>query len=901
MSSPPRRPRGPLKKTPQVPSDGAPQSGNGSDPASQPSPDAAAVSGVQTPPEVTISPKEVATEPSIRIPLYRPPTPSPSQPLTFKKRSPGRPGHEGKGTEKEIAASRAAALKERADEISQHKREIFPLPTGNINWSRREACRLDVRLFNETYLSSKPGEPKSLFFLGWSDDQLVCMDRIQTTFLLGGKFALALPRGGGKTALCRAAMIWGTAYAHRVYPFLIGSAEVMAIASLTYIKAAWAGSKAFQQDFPEIAYPVLKLENRGHLARGQIFRSQSTHIEWGSDMVRYPTLQLSKEDAKPYLDNCPEDFMIWLPDYECYITKSSGCILQVAGVDGSIRGKAGTHPLLLSQPRPDVVLLDDLQKDTKVDSEDAINKLIALIDGAIEGLGGPDQQLAALMPCTVIREGDVADTFVNSDKRPEWRGERRALVLSWPPGIDNYRLTLDTPAGRAWNEYDVLRKRSMKKHGDARLANDYYFDNREVRPRLDTMTGETVTWGMDENFVCSWVHRFDPKLELSAQQSAMNKRLDVKSAMFAAEFQNIGRKPKGEGVIEITAEELREKVISLPKRTAPIDTHSLVAWIDIQNEMLFVTIYASAHDFTGVFTDYFGYPEPFTRNFRRSQTEDWSLLSRMFFEKYPHMTDKAEKTRHGMRAPLEGKIYNALNECIRYLLTLSFVRDDPFKSPLYLQRIGIDTRWGKAADTIKRFIRDWSAGPGQATQSLSQVSGYHTRDILVPYFGAGITPQMNQYESMTRTRGWVFEDDICPAVREVKWIWKPDDTGQYRLMVDVNRMKSFLFQRLATPLGMKGSACLYNASPEDHEMFTNQICKSEYPETIINETRTLKKEMWKEREGVAFDNEYLDGATGCMALTSFNGCFLRHSDQDLALDVTPQPRMSEQWRRKKGA
>jgi hypothetical protein len=867
-----RRPRGPAKKTPQNPPEIVtaldalwpdPQGGSSPENASQPSPAPATV------------PIGTPLKPLTAIPRKRSDSRGP------KRGEPGREEYDAA-----IMAARAVKNKERAIELSQHKRDIFPLPTAGIDWIRREACRLNFRLFCEEYLSSRPGEPKQLFYLGWSEDQLVCIQKTQDTFLMGGKFALALPRGSGKTAICRASMLWGTAYGHRVYPFLIGSAERKAVASLNYIKTAWSASKKFQQDFPEIAYPVSRLENRAHLARGQIYRGNSTHIRWETEVVRYPCLLLPKEDAQPYIDNTPTDFMIWLPDHEAYITKSAGCVIQAAGVDGSIRGEAGTHPILLSQPRPDVILLDDIQKDTRIDSEDSIAKLIALIDGAIEGLGGPDQQLAALMPCTVMRENDVADTFVNPDKRPEWRGERRALVLSWPAGIDNHRITLDTDAGKSWNEYDVLRKRSLKQYGDARLANDYYFDHRNV---------------MDEGFVCSWVHRFDPKLEISAQQSAMNKRLDVKSAMFAAEYQNIGRKPKGEGLIEISAEELTAKVVSLPKRVVPIDTRSLVAFIDVQNEMLFVTIFASAPDFTGIFTDYFGFPEPFTRYFRKSQTEEWSLLSRMFFEAYPHMLDKAEASRHGARAPLEGKIYHALSQCVRHLLTIPFVRDDAIHTPVHIQRIGIDTRWGKAADTIKRFIRDWSVGTGSSIKSSSEVSGYHTRDIVIPYMGKGITPMMNQMESMTRTRGWVFEDSINPSVREVKWIWKPDEMGMYILHCDVNRMKSFLFQRLATPLGMSGSVCLYNAHPDEHEMFAAHICKSEYPETLINETRTLKKEMWKVREGVAFDNDYLDAATGCMALTSYNGCCLRHSDVDVSLDVTPQPRMSEQWRRKKGA
>lgn len=765
--------------------------------------------------------------------------------------------------------------------ISETGRDIAPL-TLDINWERRHACKRDFATFCKTYLPNT-------FKLGWSDAHRACIRRIEQVFLEGGKFALAMPRGDGKTALCRSALIWGTGYGHRLFPFLIGSAQPKAEASLDFVKAAWYGSAELRQDFPEIAHAVHKLENRYHLAKGQIFHGIPTHIDWGANSIRYPILLFSREEAEYYESNDP-GCLIHVPAKderpEGWITRTAGITINTAGVDGSIRGEASVHPIILTQPRPDVVLIDDVQKDSRVDSSLSCDKLILLIDGAIGLLSGPEESIAAIMPCTVMREGDVADTYVDPLKRPEWRGERHARVISWPDGIDNERITINTPEGKGWLEYQRIYRQSLRKDKNFAAATEYYIVNRDL---------------LDKGFVCSWLERFDKKCEISPQQSCMNLRIDVGSSVFMAECQNVGRKAQGEGVVLIKKQQLMEKTVSLPQRVCPVDTRSLVIQVDVQNEILYWTAFAAAPDFSGVFVDYGTYPESYLPFFRKEQTEEWSMLSKLFFDRYPQYRDQATKTQKGYRAPLEAKIYNALEGCIRYLLSLRFIRDDAYNSTVHINKIGIDTRWGQTTDTIKRFIREWSQSKGNADLSVNtNVSAYVTRDILVPYFGQGLTAQQKQFEEFTRTRGWLFEDNVNPQAKEVRWIWKPDAMGLYYLLCDVNRLKSFLFQRLASPPGTSGAISLFNAPPERHELFAQHVCESEYPEIIVNMTTSLRKEMWKERQGVQFDNDYLDCAAACMALASFSGSTVQHNE-DFTASRSPQKRrrLSEQWAEKR--
>lgn len=779
--------------------------------------------------------------------------------------------HEPKAGAKDSPPKKTGGAKSRTEAINswqkaQRKKEqdIGPIPTDGINWERRLSTQFDLRLFAETYLPA-------VFYYGWSEDQLRCVKKAQSVFLDSGMFALAMPRGGGKTAICRAGMIWATANGHRRFPFFIGSTQDASIQTLQLIKTYWYMSDNLRQDFPEIGWPVYKVENRWHLARTQLHLEQPTHIEWGSETVRYPSLVLTEEEAGPYLRNLP-GFLLPVPpvegrDYVGFLPKNAGAILKTSGIDGSIRGVAEVHPLTLEQVRPDCVLLDDIQKDQKADSPASCEKLIRLVDGAVQGLAGPGKQIAALMPCTVIREGDASDIYLDRVKKPEWRGERCKMVISWPEGIDDYTISPDTEAGRLWLEYAELRKRSLRLYENIQLATDLYAANRDV---------------MDAGFVCSWADRYTKEggdVELSAMQHAMNLRL--KSPLtFPAEYQNLGRRPKEADTVMITVAQLSEKTIpGLPEYHVPPDTQWVTAMIDIQDEILFYSCFASAPDFTGIIPTYGTWPDLDGRTFFKAQTSAWGLLSKEFFKAYPQHRDKAIHTEGGLvRAPLEAKIYYALGCAVRHILGLQFTKADGFATPLHVARIAIDTRWGQTSDVVKRFCRECG---------IKEV---------VPYYGQAVSPAHKQFEEYTRTKGWLFEDGVNPQVKDVKWIYRPDNAGQYHLAVDVDRMKTFLMARLASPPGSQGGISLYEAPPERHELFASHLLNSEYPEPIS--ARGITKDKWQAREGRP-DNDWLDTTVGAITLASTLGAFLRTDAGRGTVKPATTRKLSDLWQAKR--
>lgn len=534
-------------------------------------------------------------------------------------------GREKVFTDEEVGLRQKEAKSRYSRRVTSKANEIAPFPIDSINWERRAACRVDLRLFSETYLSN-------IFYYGWSDDQLRCVEKVERVFTEGGMFAVAQPRGGGKTAICRSGTLWGTLYGYRRYPIIVGATDPKGQESLEAIRIYLYQSQLLLQDFPEICYPVMKLENRPQAAYSQTFDGFPTHIQWGKENVQYPCLLLPKEIAEIYEKHGEK--LIYLEQYDRYITRSAGTRINTYGIKGSIRGEAGTHPLTLAQPRPDVVILDDVQNDEKAESKTSKDKIIRLVEGAISGLAGPGRHIAAIMPCTVIIEDDVADTFLNPLKKPDWQPERCRMVLSWPEGINDFEISLDTEPGRLWMQYDELRRKSLLQKGNIALATEFYVNNRKE---------------MDEGFIVSWNERYDREgamIEVSAQQHAMNLRFKSPDS-FGPEFQNRGRKLVEEGEILITAGQLAKKTTALKRNECPSDGVINTCFVDVQNEILFWTMLSVSTEFTGAVINYGTFPERQARYFTKSQTESWGMLTSLFFNDYPQYKDKGYRTAAG--------------------------------------------------------------------------------------------------------------------------------------------------------------------------------------------------------------------------------------------------------------
>ncbi|MCX7669611.1 MAG: hypothetical protein N2439_06020, partial [Anaerolineae bacterium] len=166
--------------------------------------------------------------------------------------------------------------------LSLAGRDIGELPPV-VNAERKEKAAADFRFFCETYFPLT-------FHLPWSKDHLKVIARIEQAVLRGGLFALAMPRGSGKSTICECACIWAVLYGHREFVCLIGSDEGHAMDMLDSIKMELDGNDLLLEDFPEVVYPVQCLDGIANRCNGQLYKGERTHIGWTAREIVLPTM-----------------------------------------------------------------------------------------------------------------------------------------------------------------------------------------------------------------------------------------------------------------------------------------------------------------------------------------------------------------------------------------------------------------------------------------------------------------------------------------------------------------------------------------------------------------------------------------------------------------------------------
>ncbi|MBI5864852.1 MAG: phage terminase large subunit family protein [Planctomycetes bacterium] len=447
------------------------------------------------------------------------------------------------------------AMKERAAQRNREMallgRDIAP---GDWVHSPREPVRRaraerDFRFFCEAYF------PQT-FHLPWSPDHLKVIAKIELAVLEGGLFAMAMPRGSGKTSLCETACLWALVYGHREFVALVGSDEEHAASMLDSIKVEVETNDELEADFSEVVGPVRALEGIHQRAAGQLYQGRQTHTGWTAREIVLPTL--------PRLE--------WLGNHS---PKSNGAIIKVAGITGRIRGMKHKR-VDGSSVRPSLVLIDDPQTDESARSPSQCVTRERILSGAILGLAGPGRKIAGLMTLTVVRPDDLADRILDRDKHPQWQGERTKMVYAFPANES------------LWARYAELWRGGMRADRGIADATEFYRQHREQ---------------MDAGAVIAWPERHHPD-ELSAIQHAMNLRLDRGEAAFWAEYQNEPLPEEHADDELLTADQIGSKVNGLRRGDVPIGCTHLTMFIDVQGKALFWLIAAWEGDFTGHVIDY---------------------------------------------------------------------------------------------------------------------------------------------------------------------------------------------------------------------------------------------------------------------------------------------------------
>jgi len=423
-------------------------------------------------------------------------------------------------------------------------RDIYPLPEV-ADPERRRRCLADPEKFYREYFPQR-------FPLPFSASHRRLIAELERVIEEGGLKAFALPRGSGKTTLCEAAVIRAVISGKRKYVAMVGASRDAALESLDSIKAEFETNPILAADFPEVCYPIEKLEGINNRQKGQLYQGERTHIKWSGATLVLPTIAGSL---------------------------ASSAMLCVRGITGRIRGMKFARPCDGENARPDLCIIDDPQTDASANSDSQCEKRLKIIQGAILGLAGPGKKIAAAMPCTIIRPNDLADRLLNRDLHPEWSGDVVGLLPKMPTNLP------------LWDEYAEVRRAEIRAEGDGSKANAFY---RKHRKSLEA--GAEVMWE-------------ERKLpgELSALQHAMNLLID-KPAVFDAEYQNAPKRADTSAIIA-PPDVIRRKLSGLPRGMAPAATTRITTYIDVQHSLLYWLTVAWSQGLGGSVIDYATWPE----------------------------------------------------------------------------------------------------------------------------------------------------------------------------------------------------------------------------------------------------------------------------------------------------
>jgi len=139
----------------------------------------------------------------------------------------------------EAMKARAAA---RNADMARAGQDIGELPAV-VNPERKNRAMGNFRFFCETYFPE-------IFYLPWSRDHHRVIDKIERAVLNGGLFAMAMPRGSGKTVLCQTAVVWAALIGATPFVCLVAASADRAVQLLETIKTWLETNPLLHEDWP---------------------------------------------------------------------------------------------------------------------------------------------------------------------------------------------------------------------------------------------------------------------------------------------------------------------------------------------------------------------------------------------------------------------------------------------------------------------------------------------------------------------------------------------------------------------------------------------------------------------------------------------------------------------------
>lgn len=429
-------------------------------------------------------------------------------------------------------ARRASALRSLAG------RDVAPLPPVQ-NWARRKRGVASLLEFCRLYFPEKFKKP-------FGKNHLALVDAFQRVIEDGGKQAVAMPRGTGKTTIATVAAVWALFSGRRKFVVIVAANTKEARKLLKSIVSIVGTNSRLFDDFPEICAPVRALKGSALLARGQLFYGVPTNVQIAADSFRLPTIAGSVASGATVA---------------AYGVKAAVRGLSVEGADGST-------------VRPDFLFLDDLQTDAIAVNPRRVADLEEIVASALEGLVENGAELAMVQTCTVKAPDDFADRTLNRELNPRWNGLRFKSLETMPERLD------------LWRQYRSLW------FDDEKKATSFYRKNRKE---------------MQKGAVVSWPDAYVGKKYLDALEFYMVKWCDNERA-FWSEQQNQPLEANT-GFVKLPAKEIAKRLNGFDEGVVSDDCAKITAAVDVHGDILYFVVVAWTDEFTGRVIEYGTYPK----------------------------------------------------------------------------------------------------------------------------------------------------------------------------------------------------------------------------------------------------------------------------------------------------
>jgi hypothetical protein len=414
--------------------------------------------------------------------------------------------------------------------------------------ARRNACEFDLRLFLETYHGATCVWPFSAAHLALIAD-------LQHIILNGGRKATAMPRGSGKTSICIGAVEWALLYGHRRFVVVPAATQDAAENIVAAVFADLEGDELLAADFPAICKPFVHLNGVRQRCKAQHQHGAPTSITLTADEI-----------VLPYA----------LEDGEIEPGPACGGRVYATGLTGHLRGMFRV-PREGGRIRPDLALLDDPQTRDVAKSETQTQDRVRIIDGDVMRLAGHGRDIAAMIPCTVISRGDLAEHYLS---QPNWQGQRVRAVAKWSGGAATREDIPDVQAALL-DEYRARWLAEVTKDAPAGSSREWYVDNRAA---------------IEAGVEVFWDAMYDHEKEVSSYQHCLHLLWSDGEYSFDAEMQQEPKNDRPEAEYNLTAAAIRKQIGTLERCEIPEDAAGTAAFVDLNYHAAAWCVLAASND-----------------------------------------------------------------------------------------------------------------------------------------------------------------------------------------------------------------------------------------------------------------------------------------------------------------